>query len=60
MVNYFFFSTDEPAPCEFYKYTKCWPRDWLPVDCPEVRVIGVNYETNISMWAPMCPIVPDR
>nr|CAD7428423.1 unnamed protein product [Timema monikensis] len=33
----------------------CWPRDWLPKDCPNLRVIGVNYDTAISSWAPLCP-----
>nr|CAD7571612.1 unnamed protein product [Timema californicum] len=33
----------------------CWPRDWLPKDCPNLRVIGVNYDTAISSWASLCP-----
>ncbi|XP_069675082.1 protein SERAC1 isoform X2 [Periplaneta americana] len=37
-------------------YSVCWPRDWLPEDCHHLRVIGVNYETNLSLWAPMCPV----
>ncbi|XP_033221806.1 protein SERAC1 isoform X2 [Belonocnema kinseyi] len=36
--------------------TQCWPKDWLPKDVPSVRVIGINYETNLSMWTPFCPI----
>ncbi|XP_017887632.1 protein SERAC1-like isoform X3 [Ceratina calcarata] len=36
--------------------TLCWPRDWLPEDIPSLRVIGVNYDTNLSMWTPSCPI----
>lgn len=31
-------------------YTFCWPMDWLPVDHPTVRVLGVNYETALSEW----------
>lgn len=32
-------------------YSDCWPRDWLPKDCPGVRVIAVNYTTDI-LWRP--------
>lgn len=37
-------------------YTTCWPRDWLPEDCNDLRVIGVNFQTNFSMWMPVCPV----
>ncbi|XP_066591524.1 protein SERAC1 isoform X2 [Prorops nasuta] len=36
--------------------TRCWPKDWLPIDHPYIRVLGINYETNLSMWSPFCPI----
>ncbi|XP_034181766.2 protein SERAC1 [Osmia lignaria lignaria] len=36
--------------------TQCWPKDWLPKDIPSLRVIGINYDTNLSMWTPSCPI----
>ncbi|XP_046486906.1 protein SERAC1 isoform X1 [Neodiprion pinetum] len=36
--------------------TQCWPCDWLPSDVPSLRVLGVNYNTNLSMWLPLCPI----
>nr|XP_023020637.1 protein SERAC1 isoform X1 [Leptinotarsa decemlineata] len=36
-------------------YTYCWPKDWLPEDCRNIRVIGINYETSLSMWASICP-----
>lgn len=36
--------------------TECWPKDWLPEDLSYLRVIGVNYDTNLSMWTPSCPI----
>lgn len=36
--------------------TQCWPKDWLPQDIPFVRVIGVNYDTNLSLWTSSCPI----
>lgn len=36
--------------------TQCWPKDWLSRDVPSVRIIGINYDTNLSMWTPLCPI----
>lgn len=36
--------------------TSCWPKDWLPIDIPSLRIIGVNYGTSLSMWTPFCPI----
>ncbi|KAK9310319.1 hypothetical protein QLX08_000325 [Tetragonisca angustula] len=36
--------------------TQCWPKDWLPQDIPYIRVIGVNYDTNLSLWTHSCPI----
>lgn len=36
--------------------TQCWPKDWLPQDIPYLRILGVNYDTNLSMWTPLCPI----
>lgn len=40
---------------EYRKYTQCWPKDWLPRDCRNLRIIGVNYNTSLSMWASICP-----
>ncbi|KAJ8983007.1 hypothetical protein NQ317_014303 [Molorchus minor] len=36
-------------------YSQCWPRDWLAEDCPKIRILGINYNTSLSMWAPICP-----
>ncbi|XP_046850045.1 protein SERAC1-like isoform X2 [Xenia sp. Carnegie-2017] len=36
--------------------TDCWPRDWLPVDLPECRVIVVEYDTELSGWTSKCPV----
>ncbi|KAH0952241.1 hypothetical protein HN011_003545 [Eciton burchellii] len=36
--------------------TWCWPKDWLPIDIPFLRIIGINYNTSLSMWTPFCPI----
>ncbi|XP_049812360.1 protein SERAC1 isoform X2 [Schistocerca nitens] len=48
--------TGEKCPeCHEDMYTPCWPRDWLPKDCPYLRIVGVNYDTTISRWSPTCP-----
>lgn len=33
-------------------YSPCWPGDWLPLDCPGVRVIALNYTTDPYLWRP--------
>lgn len=35
----------------------CWPKKWLPVDCPNVRVLAVEYDTMLTEWvaAAYCP-----
>lgn len=33
--------------------SKCWPQDWLPEDCPGVRVIAINYTTDPYLWRPV-------
>ncbi|KAL5290717.1 hypothetical protein ACFFRR_010217 [Megaselia abdita] len=34
-------------------YSKCWPGDWLPIDCPGVRVIAIDYTTDKYLWRPV-------
>uniref|UniRef100_A0A1A9ZA14 Protein SERAC1 n=1 Tax=Glossina pallidipes TaxID=7398 RepID=A0A1A9ZA14_GLOPL len=34
-------------------YSKCWPGDWLPLDCPGVRVMAVDYTTDSYLWRPV-------
>lgn len=36
----------------------CWPRDWLPQDCPYARVIAINYTTDPYLWRPVW--IPER
>ena len=36
--------------------TPCWPRDWIPDDVPNLRILGINYTSNISMWTTLCPL----
>lgn len=42
----------KPSPND-PNYSKCWPGDWLPIDCPGVRVIAVNYTTDQHLWRPL-------
>lgn len=37
-------------------YTYCWPKDWLPQDCHNIRILGVNYWSSISEWLERCPL----
>lgn len=34
-------------------WSACWPGDWLPLDCPGVRVIAINYTTDPYLWRPV-------
>lgn len=41
---------DEEANVE--NFSRCWPQDWLPQDCPGVRILGINYTTDV-LWRPL-------
>ncbi|XP_050312672.1 protein SERAC1 [Anthonomus grandis grandis] len=32
--------------------SRCWPKDWLPLDCPGVRILAINYTTD-KLWRPL-------
>merc|ERR1711970_713377 len=36
-------------------FSKCWPKDWLAKDVPGVRMIGVDYSTQLFDWEPVHP-----
>ncbi|CAH1400690.1 unnamed protein product [Nezara viridula] len=36
--------------------TNCWPKDWLPTDCKNLRVVGINYDTRLTDWRSWCPL----
>lgn len=46
-------SNEQLTPCTNSSYSKCWPGDWLPLDCPGVRVISLNYTTDPYLWRPV-------
>ncbi|KAJ8737369.1 hypothetical protein PYW07_000640 [Mythimna separata] len=37
-------------------YTVCWPKDWLPKDVCNLRILGVNYWSSLSEWLERCPM----
>ncbi|XP_054877460.1 protein SERAC1 isoform X2 [Poeciliopsis prolifica] len=36
-------------------YTECWPKSWLAADCPNLRVLSVEYDSHLSDWMANCP-----
>lgn len=46
--------------CQSTSKSLCWPKDWLPIDIPSLRLIGINYGTSLSMWTPFCPIENEK
>ncbi|CAH2251538.1 SERAC1 [Pelobates cultripes] len=49
---------DEPlgeSSTQHDDYTDCWPKAWLAADCPGLRVISVEYDTQLSEWKSKCP-----
>lgn len=39
------------------QYSACWPKDWLPKDCKNLRILGVNYWSSVSEWLETCPLL---
>lgn len=42
---------DDDEEIKTEDFSLCWPRDWIPKDCPNARVIALNYTTDI-LWCP--------
>uniref|UniRef100_H3A8G8 Protein SERAC1 n=1 Tax=Latimeria chalumnae TaxID=7897 RepID=H3A8G8_LATCH len=36
-------------------YTECWPKTWLAADCPNLRILSVEYDSHLSDWRTKCP-----
>ncbi|KAL7031040.1 hypothetical protein ACKWTF_006878 [Chironomus riparius] len=32
------------------KYSYCWPIDWLPQQFPNIRILGLQFESSLSYW----------
>uniref|UniRef100_A0AAX7U850 Protein SERAC1 n=1 Tax=Astatotilapia calliptera TaxID=8154 RepID=A0AAX7U850_ASTCA len=41
-------------------YTECWPKSWLAADCPNLRVLSVEYDSHLSDWMAQCPAENQR
>nr|XP_055041319.1 protein SERAC1 isoform X2 [Misgurnus anguillicaudatus] len=41
-------------------YTECWPKSWLAADCPNLRILSVEYDTHLSDWNAKCPVENQR
>lgn len=41
-------------------YTECWPKSWLAADCPNLRVLTVEYDSHLSDWMAKCPAENQR
>ena len=57
----YYFAPDEEIPLELNfvpvpPKTSCWPRDWLRVDVPNIRVLAADFDTFITHWNPVMPV----
>uniref|UniRef100_A0A4W5KU53 Protein SERAC1 n=1 Tax=Hucho hucho TaxID=62062 RepID=A0A4W5KU53_9TELE len=52
--------TEEKAAGASEDYTECWPKSWLAADCPNLRVLSVEYDTHLSDWRAKCPVENQR
>lgn len=41
-------------------YAECWPKSWLAADCPNLRVLSVEYDSHLSDWKAKCPAEDQR
>lgn len=43
------------------KYSFCWPIDWLPQQFPQIRILGLQFESALSYWVKkVCPCEQDK
>lgn len=43
------------------KYSFCWPIDWLPQQFPNIRILGLQFESALSYWVKkVCPCENDK
>lgn len=42
-------------------YSFCWPIDWLPQQFPQIRILGLQFESALSYWVKkICPCEQDK
>lgn len=39
--------------------SRCWPKDWLAEDVPELRILAVDYPSALSNWRTDCDLSKD-
>lgn len=37
-----------------------FPQSWLAADCPNLRILSVEYDTHLSDWNAKCPVENQR
>lgn len=50
----------EEEKVDMEDYTECWPESWLAADCPNLRVLSVEYDSHLSDWKAKCPAENQR
>ncbi|XP_035473715.1 protein SERAC1 [Scophthalmus maximus] len=53
-------SEEEKEAESWDDYTECWPKSWLAADCPNLRVLSVEYDSHLSDWGAKCPAENQR
>ncbi|XP_041660677.1 protein SERAC1 isoform X2 [Cheilinus undulatus] len=51
---------EEKEPENEDDYAECWPKSWLAADCPNLRVLSVEYDSHLSDWMAKCPAENQR
>ncbi|KAM9798641.1 protein SERAC1 [Neosynchiropus ocellatus] len=51
---------DEQESGSSNDYAECWPKSWLAADCPNLRVLSVEYDSHLSDWVAKCPVENQR
>lgn len=42
------------------KFTDCWPKSWLAKDCPNIRILTITYDTQLTEWTSKCPFESEK
>ncbi|XP_008310916.1 protein SERAC1 [Cynoglossus semilaevis] len=53
-------NTSEEEKTENSDYSACWPKSWLAADCPNLRILSVEYDSHLSDWMAQCPAENQR
>ncbi|PIK48333.1 hypothetical protein BSL78_14782 [Apostichopus japonicus] len=42
------------------RFTDCWPKSWLAKDCPNIRILTITYDTQLTEWVSKCPFESEK